>query len=55
MKVTKFLLLISLLFTLVHNICKDPSEEDGACTSCEDVQVLVDGFCYNKIRGCSVH
>ena len=55
MKTTILVLSLSLLVCLASSACRNPEEVDGSCSDCGDVEVLVDGYCYAKLRGCLVH
>ena len=55
MKTIILVLSLSFLVCLASSACRNPEEVDGSCSDCGDVEVLVDGFCYEKLRGCLVH
>ena len=51
MRVEHALTLLSLII-LVNSTCLDPNQVDGQCTACADLEILIQGGCYAKLRGC---
>ncbi len=43
------------LMSVVLPICVNPSQPLGKCTECGPLYVLINGFCFAKIRGCLRH
>lgn len=35
--------------------CLDSSETAGNCTQCVSTQVLIEGSCYDRLRGCATY
>lgn len=51
----KIILSLFFLISLVLPLCIDPLQREGECTKCNALDVLIDGRCFVKIRGCSQH
>lgn len=43
------------LIAVAISICAIPSQPEGQCTECGPLDVLINGTCYIKIRGCLRH
>lgn len=47
----RFCLLI-LAMIITTQCCLDSSEQPGNCTQCPSTQVVVNGSCYDRLKGC---
>lgn len=43
------------LFSLACSLCVNPTQPEGQCTECGPLDILINGTCYVKIRGCLKH
>ncbi len=43
------------LIALAYSLCVNPSQSEGQCTECGPLDILIEGTCYVKIRGCLKH
>lgn len=48
----KLILTFLTLLAFANSLCRDSAEIDGECTACGDLDFLLQGGCYPRIRGC---
>lgn len=51
----KAFLIQSMLIALAHSLCADPAEPENRCSNCVPLDILINGTCYTKIKGCLRH
>lgn len=49
------ILFTSLISETLSNRCLDLNQSEGNCSECEPSNLLFQGKCYDKIRGCLEH
>jgi hypothetical protein len=51
-KISMFKFIFALSIILLTRACVNPNEKDGKCTKCPPTDILSNGSCHVKIRGC---
>ena len=51
----KIVAAVFCLLSFALSICVNPSQPIGKCTECGPLDVLINGICFVKIRGCLRH